>query len=75
MLSDPTPEEALSILKKIREKQKESSKKYQSSEKGRETQKTNALNYYHNNKDEINKKKREKRALEKAKKEMETLTN
>ena len=68
MVSDPTPEEALSILKKIREKQKESSKKYQSSEKGREVQKTNALNYYHNNKDEINKKKREKRAIEKAKK-------
>ena len=62
MASEPTPEEALAILKKIREKQKEATKKYQTSERGKENQKTNALNYYHTHKDEINRKKREKRA-------------
>lgn len=66
MSSEPTPEEALLILKKIREKQKEATKKYQASEKGKEKQREKALNYYHTHKEEINQKKREKRANEKA---------
>ena len=65
MSSEPTPEEALAILKKMREKQRERVREYKKTDKGKEVNNKSSLNYYYAHKDEISLKNKEKRALEK----------